>query len=134
MSTSADPPSNAGAPGATDATQTQPRWFVIALAVGSAVGALPAALGLVLALLGNAVDLCQNEMGCFVIFSFGVWMAPFAFIAGAAASGAKARRLTSNHAPPAATWRQCFGVGLAALIPAAILAFLAILVIGSLRW
>lgn len=83
-----------------------PRWYVVALVVGIAMAALPLALGTLLALDGNALSACNNEMECIYFYFVGLCAAPVAFVCSAVASGLKARRLATTDASRARTWKE----------------------------
>jgi hypothetical protein len=101
-----------------------PRWYVVALVVGVAMAALPAAVGIIVGSLGDAVGACNNEMGCFFFYMFGICVAPLGFIFGSLASGLTAWRLASENASLARTWKASFGAGFVALFPAALVTLL----------
>jgi hypothetical protein len=101
-----------------------PRWYVVAPVVGVAMAALPAALGIILGSVGDAAGACNNEMGCFLFYMFGVCVAPLGFVFGSLAGGLKAWRLASENASLTRTWKASFGAGFVSLFPAALVTLL----------
>jgi hypothetical protein len=99
-------------------TETPPGWITVAVTAAVVIGVMPAVLGAVIAVVGNALGGCGQfgEFGCGGFWVLGLFASPGGALGSALVAGFTAVRMTESGSSRREVWRTSLGLAFLSLL------------------
>jgi len=93
-------------------TAAPPGWITVAVTAGVGIGVIPALLGAVVAVVGNALGGCEQfgDFGCGGFWVLGLLASPGGALGSALVAGITAVRMTKSSSSRREVWRRSLGL------------------------